>query len=359
LPPLLPIADGSMRGIVLPLTALLVGDAVAHGEFHRFCGVAMTDKDIPALGAAAPVAGADKVWHYNWAETTRGTPDGMGFVPMVKAPNWNAFDLPLPRGDTTVKGWNEPDDAGQAGSDAHLRNSPADFAQAYTQQMMVARGKGYTEFVSPAMAQDTCWLDHFLKACEYTSGCKDMVTYLGMHHYHNDCNSYSADPGSMGFRDDLSYVLTYYRLMQKYNARGFKIQGLVFDELGCLGANDEAAQTQYMRAFFEGTIVKVMHGDREVIKKIEGTQWIMPKGPDAHTVGKYYVGMCRAEAGGPQAGEDAVRAIQSLTTVAWFGLDNQNTNLLFRGRGLSALGWRYFHACSSVDTAIQPHSVMV
>jgi len=293
---------------------------------------------------------------------------GVEFVPMIKEPG-NTMGRPvseLPRANQggigrVVKGWNEPDDPGQAGHVFQLRSDPEAYAQAWTSDMQVARSRGYTEFIGPAMAHDTCWLDYFLKACESTTGCKDLVTYLAFHRYRSDCSSYSADPGHAGWRDDLSYVLTYHRLMEKYNARGFNIKGLVWDELGCLSSDwytpaPERDQLRYMQQLYQLTVVGVKNQDAQMIGKIKATPWIMPKGPDAHAGQPYSLGMCTAQDGGPTAGIDAVKAIHSLVTVAWFSI-LPGLNHLFQGpsgQGLSELGKVYFDACMTVSSTPAP-----
>eukprot|EP00443_Scrippsiella_acuminata_P069105 CAMPEP_0115551474 /NCGR_PEP_ID=MMETSP0271-20121206/95749_1 /TAXON_ID=71861 /ORGANISM="Scrippsiella trochoidea, Strain CCMP3099" /LENGTH=754 /DNA_ID=CAMNT_0002985075 /DNA_START=102 /DNA_END=2367 /DNA_ORIENTATION=+ len=334
--------------------------------FDRFCGIAANNEQGNSysssdLATAAAVSGmsAQKIWHYNWQMSARNVHiDGVQFVPMIKYPGQGVNYLPLANQDgrgSVVKGWNEPDDVGQAGRDSNLRSNPEAYAQAWTSDMQVAQAKGYTEFVSPAMAHDTCWLDHFLKACEGTAGCRSLVTYLAFHRYRLDCSTYVADPGNIGFRDDLSYVLTYYRLMQKYNARGFSIKGLVWDELGCLTSGytpaPESDQLRYMREWYQSTLVKVKLGDVETMNKIRGTNWIMPKGPDAHAGQAYTLGACRAQDGGTTAAEDSLKAIQSLVTVAWFSI-SPGVNHLFQGQGLqglSQLGQIYFDACKTVQ----------
>mmetsp|Transcript_81529 Transcript_81529/g.212010 ORF Transcript_81529/g.212010 Transcript_81529/m.212010 type:complete len:568 (-) Transcript_81529:247-1950(-) len=342
-------------------------DLLNRSSFRRWCGIAINREqgnnyDSSDLVGAAGVVGAEKIWHYNWKLTSQVHLSNVQFVPTIRGPGetFEADGSELPdafqdgRGGV-IKGWNEPDDAGQAGRDVNLRTNPEAYAQAWTSDMLAAKAKGYSEFIGPAMAHDTCWLDYFLKACETTAGCKELVTYLAMHRYRLGCGSYNASSDNMGWRDDLSYVLTYYRLMQKYNARGFNIRGLVFDEIGCFSPSytfaGEEEQLHYMKQWYRGTLVKVKTGDAEVINTIRDTNWIMPKGPDAHSGEPYAVGMCGAVDGGSNAAEDAVKAIQSLVTVAWFSISPGQNHLFSDGadQGLSALGHEYFGACSQVD----------
>jgi len=235
-----------------------------------------------------------------------------------------------------------------------VRMNPEAQAAAWVADMRAAQAKGFTQFVSPAIAHDTVWLDFFLKGCEHTPGCKEYITYLACHRYHNDCGTYKADAGNAGWRDDLSYLVTMYRLMKKYNARGFNIKGIVLDELGCLAADwvtpaSEPEQLQYMKEFYRSTIVAVKTGSAAEEAKIRATPWIMPRGPDAHAPGmQYSEGLSVATAGGPQAGADAVAAIQSLVSVAWFS-EQPGKNYILRGAQLNSLGRTYLDACREVD----------
>jgi len=341
--------------------------SVGAGFDDRFCGIASNTEQgnnygNSDLAAAASAAGATRVWHYNWKMRTDVTSPGVLFVPMIKIPGQT--DLPQANSNGVgqiVKGWNEPDDAGQAGNDYHLRTTPEAYGKAWVDDMTIARSKGYTEFVSPAMARDTIWLDFFLKSCMNTANCPQFVTYLSLHRYRTDCATYSSDADTSknaGFRDDLSYVLTYYRLMQKYNARGFNIKGLVWDEIGCLingVPSPEADQLKYMRLWYSNTIVKVKNGDLATIEKIRSTPYIMPRGPDALGAGvSYGLDMSRAMDGGQSAGDDAVKAIQSIVTVAWFSIAPGVNHLFVPGRGLSSLGIEWFNSCKTVGSGAAP-----
>lgn len=356
-------SDAQFHLVIATTMALLV--QVVMGGFTQFCGIAVNNEygngySAAHLQAAANEAGAQNVWHYNWRMSTDVQVPGVDFVPMIKEPGntlCQSVDS-LPPANTNgvghiVKGWNEPDDRGQAGHIEHLFTNPEAYAQAWTNDMRIARQKGYTEFVSPAMAHDTCWLDHFLKACEVTSGCRDFITYLGFHRYRNDCNVYIANPDFLGWRDDLSYVLSFYNIKEKYNRRGFQIKGLMLDELGCLTADfrapaPEGAQHRYMTEWYQNTIVKVINGDAQVISKITDTDWIGPNGPDAH-VTPYSPGICSWRNGGETAGAEAVKAIQSIHTVAWFSI-HPNENYLFSGPHLSQLGRLYFENCKTIQS---------
>merc|ERR1719491_425849 len=142
------------------------------------------------------------------------------------------------------------------------------------------------------MAHDVCWLDHFLKACEETTGCRSLITHLAFHRYRADCATYVADPDYRGWREDLSYVLSFYKLMTKYNGRGFNIKGLVWDELGCFTSDwrdfaPESEQMRYMSEWYNRTLVSVNVGDEAMERKIRDSPWIMPAAAftanDAHT----------------------------------------------------------------------------
>jgi len=203
------------------------------------------------------------------------------------------------------------------------------------------------------MAHDVCWLDHFLKACETTAGCKERITYLAFHRYRNDCAGYKAEQSHIGWRGDLGYALAYYRLMEKYNARGFKIKGLVWDEIGCFVEDystfaAEDSQITYMQEFYIKTILAVKANDEAMIEKIRTSPWIMPVGPDAHAGGSYELGKCKAIDGGANAGQDAVNALRSLVSVAWFSISPLKNHLWIGGDtsdSLSKLGEVYFEAC--------------
>mmetsp|Transcript_73697 Transcript_73697/g.191946 ORF Transcript_73697/g.191946 Transcript_73697/m.191946 type:complete len:363 (+) Transcript_73697:340-1428(+) len=296
------------------------------------------------------------------------TSPGVIFVPTIKFPG-ETHGMPvgdLPQSNSNgvghvVKGWNEPDDAGQAGKDHRLRSTPEAYAKAWVEDMTVARSQGFTEFVSPAMAHDTNRLDFFLKSCMHARNCPQFVTYWGFQRYRADCATYSADEDTSknaGFRDDLSYVLTYYRLMQKYNAKGFNIKGLVWDEMGCLinGApSPDEQQLRYMQQWFSNTIVKVKHGDAATIEKIRGTPWIMPRGPDALDAGvSYSLNMSHAMDVGAEAGDDAVKAIQSMVTEAWFSVVPKANHLFVPGQGLSNLGVEWLNNCKTVRSGAAP-----
>lgn len=359
-----------MRLIAATFASLL---QLSCGNFDRFCGVAVIEEQSNGFSAghleqAANEVGASHIWHYNWLMTTDVRVPGVQFVPMIKEPGQtqgrSVNDLPQADADgvgTIVKGWNEPDDAGQAGRDEALRTDPGSFADEWTRDMLVAQSKGYTEFVGPAIAHDVCWLDHFLQACETTEGCKDLVTYLAPHRYRNDCATYEAEPDYMGWRDDLSYILTFYRLMEKYNQRGFQIRGLVWDEFGCLDQDFSAPapvtdQQRYMTKWYAETVVPVLLGDSVIIEKIHGTGWIGHSGPDAGE-GAYVPGTCQWQGdGGAEAAADAVRAIQSIRSMAWFSI-HPNLNYLFGEEQLTGLGERYFEACAAaIPAAAAPNN---
>jgi len=308
------------------------------------------------------------MWHYNWKMTSDVVKEGVEYIPMIKEPG-RTLDRSVDRLPsahhhhigTTVKGWNEPDDGGQAGRDENLRylRDPRRTAQQWTDDMWLARERGYTDFIGPAMAKDTCWLDHFLKACEETLHCKELITYLAFHRYRSDCASYTADPNSAAWRDDLSYVLSFYRTMVKYNKRGFNLKGLVWDELGCLASDywtyaPQNEQARYMREWYANTIVAIKAGDTAMGKLIKKTPYIMPRGAgtsrDAHRVARYEHNNCPAEDGGRNAGAHAVRAIRSVVTVAWFSVKPQVNHLFdaWQPNRLSPLGKIYFDACKRV-----------
>jgi len=334
--------------------------------FNRFCGIAVNrengnEYDTKDLESAVNIVGVEGLWHYNWRMSTDAHVQGVLFVPMIKEPGHtlgvSVAELPPANENgvgTVVKGWNEPDDPGQAGHDYKLRSGPEAFAQKWTDDMNVAASKGYTEFIGPAMAHDVCWLDHFLKACETTAGCPEKVTYLAFHRYRNDCDSYKASPDNIGWRGDLGYILSYYRLMEKYNRRntGFQIRGLVWDEIGCF-ENDystfaaEQDQLKYINEWYVKTLLAVKAGDEVISAAIRSTPWIMPVGPDAHS-GEYALGKCQAIDGGVNAGEEALQAIRSLVSVAWFSISPMLNHLWIGGDGgdgLSSLGEVYFNAC--------------
>jgi len=349
-------SDGSnkFRALILALVAT-VSDCIS----GRFCGVAIHNKQgngwsSDALRVASFSAGASKLWHYNWLPSTDVHATGVEFVPMIKFPGQALGGVPRAGRDSvgyTMKGWNEPDDPGQAGSIHALRMNPEGYAQAWTHDMLAASAKGCTEFVGPAMAHDSCWLDH-LKACDVTGRCKEHVTYLALHRYRQDCGTYVADSDYPGWREDLSYILSFYRIMRKYNRRGFQIKGLVWDEFGCLtnGFRDAAPehhQHQYITEWYENTVIKVLTGDAATVGKIKSTHWIGASGPDAHAGQQYNAGSCRWSNGGAQAASDAVEAIRAIKSMAWANI-HFPTHYLFRGSSLTALGQTYFSACSRV-----------
>merc|ERR1712187_808951 len=97
-------------------------------------------------------------------------------------------------------------------------------------------------------------------------------------------------------------------------------------------------------------IVAVKRNDESVMKKISKTMYIMPKGPDALHVPKYVPGMCRHMPGGPEAGEDSIRAIQSLASVAWFSMDAGEDYLSISpgSTDLSKVGGLFIDSCKLV-----------
>lgn len=351
---LLPVTCGRLALALAPLLQACAGIS------GRFCGLAVHNEQgnnwgDAHLAAAAGAVGAGNVWHYNWLMSTGVSAAGVEFVPMIKFPGQNLDGLPAANTGSvghTVKGWNEPDDPGQAGSIEALRTNPEGYAQAWTSDMLAASAKGYREFVGPAMAHDTCWLDYFLKACEGTARCKDLVTYLALHRYRNDCSTYAASPDYQGWREDLGYILSMYRLKEKYNQRGFRIKGLVWDEFGCLTSNFQDAapeqdQRRYLMEWYKNTVVQVLKGDSGVIQKIQATNFIGPNGPDAHSGQPYNAGMCQWQNGGTAAAADAVKAIQDISSMAWFSI-HPGRNYLFSGSSLTELGQLYFEACAAV-----------
>merc|ERR1712217_207954 len=104
-----------------------------------------------------------------------------------------------------------------------------------------------------------------------------------------------------------------------------------------------------MTELYQNTIVKVINGDTQVISKITGTDYIGPNGPDAHT-STYSPGTCGWRNGGATAAAEAVKAIQSVNTVAWFSI-HPNKNYLFSGSQLTQLGKLYFDNCKTVGSS--------
>jgi len=335
-------------------------------DFLPFCGIATNNEagnafDQKHLKAAADAVGAHKVWHYNWQLTSSVHVPGVEFLPMIKHPG-HTQGLPT-AGENGVSrivlGWNEPDDGGQAGRDWNLRNHPENYASAWKADMLFAKKKGYTDFVSPAMAHDTCWLDYFLMACEATSGCKDLVTYLAFHRYRRDCAEYTAQTSNMGWRDDLGYILSAHNLKEKYNRRGFQIKGIIMSEFGCLthdwrSASSQAEQLQYMKAWYRDSVMQVLSGDAEEISKLSDSplsKWINHNGPDAKQGTTYKLGMCKWQH--PErpytSGADVVKALQSVRSMAWFSI-HLNRNYLWNQGELNELGKLYFNTCKDAPT---------
>jgi len=236
---------------ILEFTTAGMTDLSGVEGFMPFCGIATNNEagngfDRNHLKVAADAVDARNLWHYNWQLNSNVHVPGVEFLPTIREPG-HTKGLPT-AGENGVSrivlGWNEPDDGGQAGRDQSLRNHPENYAVAWKADMLYAQKKGYTDFVSPAMAHDTCWLDYFLMACETTSGCKDLVTYLAFHRYRPDCAKYKAQTSNMGWREDLGYILTAHNLMEKYNGRGFRIKGIILSEFGCLTNNWRSASSQ-------------------------------------------------------------------------------------------------------------------
>lgn len=155
--------------------------------------------------------------------------------------------------------------------------------------------------------------------------------------------------------------MTFNKIREKYNGKGFNIKGLWLDELGCLASNWQSPapmseQIRYMDAFYRDTLIKVLEDDWQVISDIEDSphaRWIGPDGPDAHSGVQYKLGMCKWQdpGEGSDSGAQAVKAIQSLTRVAWFSI-HPGLNHLFEGKHLSELGRHYFNACKRLRNTI-------
>lgn len=340
----------------------MIGLFSRQGNF-RFCGMAVKAESgngfsESQLRTAAARVGATRLWHYNWDLSTDIRVDGVEFVPMIFSPG-HVQGLPTAGVNGVghlVFGWNEPDIETQAGSLESLRLHPEQFALAWMQDMQTAKAMGYTDFASPGVASDSCWLDHFLQTCALMQGCKDFVTYIVFHRYRNDCETYDANPEYQGWRDDLGYILTFYRMSEKYNKQGFKIKGLMLSEFGCLTKNYTGIapiheQTRYMKAWYEDTVIKTIKGDPEIISKISDSplsRWIGVSGPDATSGPPYKPGSCTWQDPGPNdpTGADAVKAIQSLGSMAWFSI-HPGQNYLFDSNGaLNDLGEHYLNGCN-------------
>jgi hypothetical protein len=141
------------------------------------------------------------------------------------------------------------------------------------------------------------------------------------------------------FRDDLSYLVSFGRLKEKYMRRGFAIRGMILNMLGCKRARGKkpAADNEtiwYMDTLLRDTISKVRKGDESVINSITNSpdaQYIGFSGPDAHDEGAVYTpgycGWVGPEKGAPSTGDGAVRAIRGLTGLTWVDVMKENESV--------------------------------
>jgi len=112
---------------------------------------------------------------------------------------------------------------------------------------------------------------------------------------------------------------------------------------------------QYMKEFYVRTLVGVKRGDEAMISAISGAEFIMSAGPDAHEASGYQEGVCKAQDVLKDGGAEAVKAIRSLASVAWFSISPGHNHLWTGGDGeLSELGRAYFDACKAVRTSASP-----
>merc|ERR1719188_1224562 len=133
--------------------------------------------------------------------------------------------------------------------------------------MLAAKRLGYTEFVAPTIGKDVCWLDFFLKGCEKVPECPALVTHFSFTRFRTDCSDYEGDCSNIPFRDDLSYLVSFNRLKDKYMRRGFAIRGMTFNVRGCKKAKGKKPvadkwTTWYMDTLLRKTISKVREGDK-------------------------------------------------------------------------------------------------
>jgi len=242
----------------------------------------------------------------------------------------NSADALPPAGEDGVGhrvfGWVEPDQDSDA---SQIYGHPEDAARNWTADMLVAKGLGYKEFVAPTMAEDVCWLDFFLKGCEQVPKCPELVTHLSFTRFRTDCADYDGNVSSVPYRDDLGYIASFGRLQEKYNARGFKIAGLILTMLGCKRADGAAAPANetvpYLDALLRNTIGKVREGDSFIIDSISNSaysRYIGFSGPDAVEGAFYSPGTCgwQDPGEGASVGNASVRAIRSLTSMAWMDM---------------------------------------
>merc|ERR1712083_749508 len=100
------------------------------------------------------------------------------------------------------------------------------------------------------------------------------------------------------------------------------------------------------------TVAKVIQEDAAMTNLIKGTKYIGIFGPDAHTTGSYVRGTCKwiEPSDMAKASADAVEALKSINTVAWFSI-TPGKNYLFSGSGLTDLGRLYFETCRAVGSS--------
>jgi len=242
----------------------------------------------------------------------------------------------------TVFGWFEPDF-----NESMNWPDPEKAAKDWTVDMLAARRLGYTEFVAPTIGNDVCWLDFFLKGCERVPECPALVTHFSFMRFRTDCSEYEGDCSNIPFRDDLSYLVSFNRLKEKYMRRGFAIRGMTLNVRGCKQATGSAIRgvplnvpaadnetTRYMDKLLRKTIRQVREGDETVIDNITNSReakFIGFSGPDAHDEGAAYTpGYCSWQGpgeGGAATGGAAVRAIRSLTRLTWVDVMQENESV--------------------------------
>jgi hypothetical protein len=270
-----------------------------------------------------------RLWHTNRQTTTSTHANGSEFYPtMQNSGATTLVDIPTAGKDGVghrMFGWFHADKG-----DTEVHSNPEKAARNWTADMLLARSKGYTEVVAPTISDDPCWLDFFLKGCEHIPECPHLVSHISFSRLRTDCAEYQADMTNERFRDDLGYMMSFGRIREKYNTRGFAIKGLILAEMGCVGENghpvNSTASAKYAKALLQDTIVKVRDGDESTIENISNApdaRWIGFFGPDAHTDGAVYSpDSCKWQDPGEGAftGMASIRAIRALAGLAWANL---------------------------------------
>lgn len=244
------------------------------------CGVAVSSKDegngpgfVPEM--LREVAGRGLSWHTDWSagSVQAGfSPSDYGnvkLVPQFWGPKDYDFAPVSPPLSTVMLGFNEPDLSDLGGSDVAV----GDALDLWMRLVVKAQMQGYQKFAAPSIAKalpskytgqpgGSEWLPGFLEGCLAWPGCAATVNYLGFHMYEPNC---LADWETVLYWNMEVRVGSLKRLMEEYNAKGMRIEGLWLTEFA--GRSDESGQcrTRAAQRNWMNNIVPLLNGDPAVV----------------------------------------------------------------------------------------------